>query len=115
MDGSLLRVRSISKHFGGICAVNNVHLDVPNRTFIGLVGPNGCGKTTLLNTIFGFYRPDNGNIYFGTSYGNDGSFYALYPNGTLKWKYHNDDDVTTSPTIGNDGVIYFGDHNKKVR
>ncbi len=57
---------------------------------------------------------ENGNIYFGTSYGNDGSFYALHPNGTKKWKYHLDNDVTSSPAIGNDGVIYFGDHNKKI-
>lgn len=64
MDGSLLRVRGISKHFGGVCAVENVRLDVPKRTFIGLVGPNGCGKTTLLNTIFGLYRPDGGDILF---------------------------------------------------
>ena len=63
MDGSLLKVRGISKHFGGVCAVKNVHLDVPQRTFVGLVGPNGCGKTTLLNTIFGLHQPDDGDVY----------------------------------------------------
>jgi branched-chain amino acid transport system ATP-binding protein len=63
MDESLLKVRGISKHFGGVCAVENVHLDVPQRTFVGLVGPNGCGKTTLLNTIFGLYQPDDGDVY----------------------------------------------------
>ncbi|MBA7569544.1 Lipopolysaccharide export system ATP-binding protein LptB [subsurface metagenome] len=64
MDGSLLKVRDVVKRFGGLCAVNGVRLDVPKRTFIGLVGPNGCGKTTLLNTIFGLYKADEGEIYF---------------------------------------------------
>lgn len=64
MDGSLLKIRGVSKHFGGLCAVNNVRLDVPKRTFTGLVGPNGCGKTTLLNSIFGLHKTDGGQILF---------------------------------------------------
>jgi len=64
VDGSLLKVRNVSKHFGGVCAVDSVRLDIPTRTFVGLVGPNGCGKTTLLNSILGLHRPDSGDILF---------------------------------------------------
>lgn len=64
MDGSLLKVRNVVKHYGGLCAVDNVSLDVPKRTFIGLVGPNGCGKTSLLSTVFGLRKEDSGSILF---------------------------------------------------
>ena len=64
IDPMILRVRDVVKNYGGLCAVAGASLDVPRRTTIALVGPNGCGKTSLLNTIFGLQRADEGNIYF---------------------------------------------------
>lgn len=64
MAEPLLRVTEISKNFGGICAVNRASVDVAGGSIVGLVGPNGCGKTTLLNTIFGLKRADSGSIHF---------------------------------------------------
>ena len=64
MDPMILSVRDVVKNYGGLCAVAGVSLDVPRRTTVALVGPNGCGKTSLLQTIFGLQRPDEGNIYF---------------------------------------------------
>src|SRR5271157_4617245 len=58
------RVRDVVKNYGGLCAVAGASLDVPRRTTIALVGPNGCGKTSLLRTIFGLQRADEGSIYF---------------------------------------------------
>jgi branched-chain amino acid transport system ATP-binding protein len=59
-----LEARSISKHFGGIQALNNVSLSVAPGEVLGLVGPNGAGKTTLFNCICGQLRPDGGSVLF---------------------------------------------------
>jgi len=64
MEEALLRIREVSKHFGGVYAVNGVSLDINHGGICGLVGPNGSGKTTLFNTILGLHRPDQGEIYF---------------------------------------------------
>ena len=64
MEEALLRIREVSKHFGGVYAVNEVSLDINHGGICGLVGPNGSGKTTLFNTILGLHSPDQGAIYF---------------------------------------------------
>jgi branched-chain amino acid transport system ATP-binding protein len=64
MKEQLLKIREVSKHFGGVYAVNNVSLDIKSSGIYGLVGPNGSGKTTLFNTIFGLHKPDQGLIQF---------------------------------------------------
>lgn len=64
MEETLLRIREVSKHFGGVYAVNGVSLDIKSGSIWGLVGPNGSGKTTLFNTVLGLFRPDEGTIYF---------------------------------------------------
>lgn len=64
MEDALLRVKEVSKHFGGVYAVNGVSLDINHGGICGLVGPNGSGKTTLFNTILGLHKPDQGEIYF---------------------------------------------------
>ncbi|MBM3118075.1 MAG: ABC transporter ATP-binding protein [Chloroflexi bacterium] len=64
MEEELLKIREVSKHFGGVYAVNGVSLGVRSGSIWGLVGPNGSGKTTLFNTILGLHRPDEGAIYF---------------------------------------------------
>lgn len=63
-EEALLKIREVSKHFGGVYAVNRVSLDVNHGGIYGLVGPNGSGKSTLFNTILGLHKPDEGTIYF---------------------------------------------------
>ena len=63
-----LVISGVSKHFGGVRAVEAVTLSVRAGELISVIGPNGAGKTSLLNMISGFYRPDTGNIVFA---GND--------------------------------------------
>ncbi|NOZ58559.1 MAG: PQQ-like beta-propeller repeat protein, partial [Euryarchaeota archaeon] len=50
----------------------------------------------------------DGTIYFGSRPGNSRYFYALYPNGTLKWNFSTGGVIRSSPAIGSDGTIYFG-------
>ena len=59
-----LAVSGVSKHFGGVRAVEEVALSVERGALISIIGPNGAGKTSFLNMVSGFYRPDSGAIVF---------------------------------------------------
>jgi branched-chain amino acid transport system ATP-binding protein len=59
-----LKTIGVTKRFGGLVAVNHVNINVMRKSITLLIGPNGCGKTTLVNTITGIYEPDEGEVYF---------------------------------------------------
>jgi branched-chain amino acid transport system ATP-binding protein len=61
---TLLKIRGITKRFGGLEANKNVDFDVEQGAIIGLIGPNGAGKTTLFNCVTGLYAPDDGQVTF---------------------------------------------------
>src|ERR1017187_7001821 len=61
--GSVLEVRDVSVHFGGLTALDAVSLTVAPRQVVGVIGPNGAGKTTLLNVLCGFIQPDEGQVF----------------------------------------------------
>ena len=63
-DAGLLDVRGLVKKFGGVSAVSDLAMSVRAGEIHALIGPNGSGKTTTLNVISGFYRPDAGSIRF---------------------------------------------------
>jgi len=58
----MLEIRGLTKHFGGIRAVDGVDLLLGEGDLVGLIGPNGSGKTTVFNLVTGIYRPDAGSI-----------------------------------------------------
>jgi len=60
----MLRLSTISKHFGGLQVLENVNLAIPERAIFGLIGPNGAGKTTVFNLITGLLTPTAGTIDF---------------------------------------------------
>jgi ABC-type branched-subunit amino acid transport system ATPase component len=64
MNDVLLDVRGLRKSFGGLVAVRDMSMTVPARGITGLIGPNGSGKTTVLNLITGELRPDQGVVLF---------------------------------------------------
>jgi branched-chain amino acid transport system ATP-binding protein len=61
---ALLEVERVSKHFGGVRALDGVSLAVEAGQLVGLIGPNGAGKTTLFNVIAGAIMPDGGRVLF---------------------------------------------------
>ncbi|MCX8110120.1 MAG: ABC transporter ATP-binding protein [Syntrophorhabdaceae bacterium] len=61
---AILEIRNLTKSFGGIKAVDDVSVDVLENTLLGIIGPNGSGKTTFVNMITGFIRPDKGSVRF---------------------------------------------------
>ncbi len=61
-----LRIDKLSLAFGGLKAVCEFSLELPERGLYGLIGPNGAGKTTVFNLLTGVYKPDTGSVHLGT-------------------------------------------------
>ena len=64
----ILETTGVSKHFGGLRAVEDVDLAIDEGEVVSLIGPNGAGKTTLFNCVTGLYQPTFGSIRFAGQY-----------------------------------------------
>jgi branched-chain amino acid transport system ATP-binding protein len=60
----ILTAHKVTKRFGGLVAVNNVDINIPEKSIYSIIGPNGAGKTTFFNCITGIYIPEEGDIIF---------------------------------------------------
>jgi len=60
----VLKIEGLFKSFGGLMAIRDVGFDVEEGEIIGLIGPNGSGKTTTLNLLTGFLKPDSGVVTY---------------------------------------------------
>jgi len=63
-NNTKMRLENLCLSFGGVRALIDVSLDVRDKEILAIIGPNGAGKTCILNCINGFYKPQEGNIYF---------------------------------------------------
>src|SRR5262245_32036062 len=63
-NGPVLELRALSKHFGGVRAVDGVDLTVSKGEILGLIGPNGSGKSTIVNLVCGLVAPTAGEIWW---------------------------------------------------
>lgn len=61
---TILHIHGLTRRFGGLVAVNQVDLEIPERSIYSVIGPNGAGKTTLFNLITGFCLRDEGQVVF---------------------------------------------------
>ena len=81
-EKSVLRMENVTMQFGGVVAVNNLSLDVPEGQIVALIGPNGAGKTTVFNCITGVYQPTNGRVEFMGK-----TMIQSHPTGKMKKNY----------------------------
>lgn len=58
----MIEIKNLTKNFGRLTALNNVNLQLNKGECIALIGPNGCGKTTLIKSILGMVLPEKGEI-----------------------------------------------------
>lgn len=61
---AILEVKGITKTFGGVTALDDVSVTVEKNSLLGIIGPNGSGKTTFVNIVSGFIKPDKGSVLF---------------------------------------------------
>ena len=78
----VLRMEHVTMQFGGVVAVNDLSLDVPEGKIVALIGPNGAGKTTAFNCITGVYQPTNGKVEFLGK-----TMICSHPTGKMKKTY----------------------------
>ena len=84
---NILRVSDITMQFGGVVAVDDLSLEVNKGEIIGLIGPNGTGKTTAFNVITGVYAPTNGAVEL-----NGNVIVENHPQGKMKTLYKGKND-----------------------
>lgn len=63
-DKNILKVESLTKWFGGVAAMQQVSFSLREGELLGVIGPNGSGKTTMVNLLTGFVKPDSGKVMF---------------------------------------------------
>jgi branched-chain amino acid transport system ATP-binding protein len=78
---ALLEARNLTKHFGGVLALDELDLAVARNEILGLIGPNGSGKTTFFNVITGIYSADAGQVSFDGADVTNASGRAVYQVG----------------------------------
>jgi branched-chain amino acid transport system ATP-binding protein len=59
-----IKISNLTLTFGGVKALTDINIDVHDKEILAIIGPNGAGKTCVLNCINGFYKPQQGEIYF---------------------------------------------------
>ena len=81
-EKNVLRMENVTMQFGGVVAVNDLSLDVPEGKIVALIGPNGAGKTTAFNCITGVYQHTNGRVEFMGQ-----TMICNHPTGKMKKNY----------------------------
>ena len=81
---SLMRIEGLTRHFGGVAAVDGLSFEVVEGEILGLIGPNGSGKTTVLNMLSGFLAPEKGRAWLAGEDVTGASTVALARRGLLR-------------------------------
>ena len=81
-ENIVLKLENVTMQFGGVIAVNDLSLEVPEGQIVALIGPNGAGKTTAFNCITGVYQPTNGRVEFMGE-----TMICNHPTGKMKKNY----------------------------
>ena len=84
MSQDILRIKNLTKYFGGLAAVSNCSFNIKKGTITGIIGPNGSGKTTLFNLIAGNLKSSEGQVFFNNEDVTDIPSYELFSKGILR-------------------------------
>lgn len=84
MTSSLLEFRNLTKHFGGVTALNDFSMHLNRGEILGLIGPNGSGKTTSFNLLTGIYPASGGSIQFDGQEITNTSARKVYETGIVR-------------------------------
>ena len=84
MAQNILKIKNLSKYFGGIAAVSNCSFNIKKGSITGIIGPNGSGKTTLFNLIAGNLKSSNGQVFFHEEEITNVPSYKLFSKGILR-------------------------------
>ena len=80
----MLEIKGLTRHFGGLSAVNDLDMTIKQGEIVGLIGPNGAGKTTIFNLITGFIPPTKGQIIFEQSDITGKSMHSIAEKGVIR-------------------------------
>ncbi|PPR77758.1 MAG: Lipopolysaccharide export system ATP-binding protein LptB [Alphaproteobacteria bacterium MarineAlpha2_Bin1] len=83
-DRAVLSIRSVSKSFGGLKALNEASFDIMPNSITGLIGPNGAGKTTLFNVVTGFFKSDSGQVILDGKNVTNHTTHKLFTDGLIR-------------------------------
>jgi len=84
MSQDILRIKDLTKYFGGLAAVSNCSFNIKKGTITGIIGPNGSGKTTLFNLIAGNLNSSTGQVFFNDEDITNVPSYELFSKGILR-------------------------------
>ena len=84
MSRNILRIKNLTKYFGGLAAVSNCSFNIKKGTITGIIGPNGSGKTTLFNLIAGNLNSSTGQVFFNDEDITNVPSYELFSKGILR-------------------------------
>ena len=84
MSQDILKIKNLTKYFGGLAAVSSCSFNIKKGTITGIIGPNGSGKTTLFNLIAGNLNSSTGQVFFNDENITDVPSYELFSKGILR-------------------------------
>ena len=84
MSQDILKIKNLTKYFGGLAAVSNCSFNIKKGTITGIIGPNGSGKTTLFNLIAGNLNSSMGQVFFNDEDITNVPSYELFSKGILR-------------------------------
>ncbi len=84
MSQDILKIKNLTKYFGGLAAVSSCSFNIKKGTITGIIGPNGSGKTTLFNLIAGNLNSSTGQVFFNDEDITNVPSYELFSKGILR-------------------------------